>query len=286
MEGLFKPKFSTRKYRAKRRLGQTFLDILKALFLICAVLAVGAVMIYAYNYTITNPYFQIRETVVRGCNELTEKDILSLADTAVQSPNLLAINAEAISRKVGQNPWIKKVYIGRELPNRLVIEVRERKAVAVIRIGDELYLLDSDGVVFKKRENADAADLPILTGFYRNGAIDKNLLHQSLELLRHLAKTTDFPILSAVSEVHGDDEFGFSLYTNTGLCLQLGFDCYESKFKRLVPVLADLEKKNFHAAYLKIDLSDPVKITVKRSGILSPRGPIEQPSGAKNRVRA
>ena len=283
MERSFKSRFATKRYRAKRRLGNILLDVIKALLLTCAILTVSSLMIYVYNYTITIPYFRIQETVVRGCNELTEKDILSLVNVN-RSHNLLAMNAETISKRVRQNPWVKNVFIGRELPNRLVIEVRERKAVAVIKMGDGLFLLDGEGIAFKKRENVDDADLPILTGFYKDGAMDAELLQKSLALLKHLATTTEFPSINAVSEVHGDDEFGFSIYTNTGLCLQLGFDCYENKLKRLIPVMADLERKNLKSVYLNIDLSDPAKITVKRSNILSPQEPLG-PHGSKNKYR-
>jgi cell division protein FtsQ len=266
-------RFSTTRYRAKRRLGSVLLDMLKALLMVCVILVASALMIYAYNFGIMIPYFGIRETVVRGCNELTEKDILILADVK-PTYNLMAVNEEAISARVKLNPWVKNVYIGRELPDRLVIEVRERKAIAVIKMGQELFLLDGEGVAFKKRDAIDSVDLPILTGFYKDGAIDKNLMQRSLILLEHLEKKSDFPNLNAVSEIHGDRMLGFSIFTNTGLCLQVGFDCYESKFKRLIPVLADLERKNLKSVYLNIDLSDPAKITVKRSTILSPQGPV------------
>lgn len=115
-----KSTFETKKYRLRRRLKNTTRECLKAVLLAGIILTLGAAMIYGYNYVISLPYFQIRETVVRGCKELTEKDILSLASIR-PSHNLLAINSEAINRKIMTNPWIRKVYIGRELPNRLVI---------------------------------------------------------------------------------------------------------------------------------------------------------------------
>jgi cell division protein FtsQ len=273
MEKSFRSRFATTRYRIKRRMGSTLYDAMKGLLMTCVILTVSALLIYGYNVAMTIPYFGIQETVVRGCNELTEKDILTLADVK-PSYNLMAINEKAISKRVRQNPWVKNVYIGRELPGRLVIVVRERKAIAVVKKGDELLLLDIEGVAFKKRDKIDDVDLPILTGFYKDGVMDKALLQKSLVLLQHLEKTTEFPNISAVSEVHGDNMFGFSIYTNTGLCLQVGFDCYENKFKRLVPVLADLERKDVKSVYLNIDLSDPAKITVKRSNILNPQEPV------------
>lgn len=264
-----KSTFETKKYRLRRRLKNTARDCLKAALLAGIILTLGAAMIYGYSYAISLPYFQIRETVVRGCKELTEKDIILLA--AIRpSHNLLAINGEAMNRRIMTNPWIRKVYIGRELPDRLVIVVRERTAAAVVKKNDALFLMDTEGTVFKKLEPGDDADLPVLTGCFNEGKANARLLGKSLELLRFLAASTTFPTINHISEINGNEVFGFSLFTDNGLCLLLGFDSYENKLKRLVPILADLERKNPEARFLRIDASDPTKITVQRKNITKP----------------
>jgi cell division septal protein FtsQ len=91
-----------------------------------------------------------------------------------------------------------------------------------------------------------------------------------MELLRHLAKKNDYPNIKNVSEINGNERYGLSVFTNSGLCLFLGFDNYESKFKRLFPVMVDLERRNLKTGHLYIDLSDPVKITVQRREVLAP----------------
>ena len=76
---------------------------------------------------------------------MTEKDILTLA--AIRpSPNILAsLNPDAITRRTGSNPGSGRSSSGREFPDRLVIVVRERKAVALLqREAGRLDLLDSD----------------------------------------------------------------------------------------------------------------------------------------------
>ena len=72
-----------------------------------------------------------------------------------------------------------------------------------------------------------------------------------------------------------------SLFTDTGLCLQLGFDGYESKLKRLIPVMADLDRKNLKTSFLLIDLNDATKINVQQRNILEHAKPV----GAGNRYR-
>jgi cell division protein FtsQ len=75
--------------------------------------------------------------------------------------------------------------------------------------------------------------------------------------------------------------FGLSLFTDSGLCLQLGFDNYDNKLKRLAPVMADLDRRNLKPGYLLIDLSDLTKITVQRRNVLGPAAP----PGSKKELR-
>ena len=133
----------------KRRAGEVLRETGRAFLLMGGIIAVTALLLVGYDLTIRSSYFSIRETVVRGCKELTEKEILVLAGVR-PAANILTLNPEAIARRIRANPWIQEVFVGREFPDRLVILVRERKAVALLQADKGLYLLDSQGSPFKK----------------------------------------------------------------------------------------------------------------------------------------
>jgi cell division protein FtsQ len=273
MKKPFRLKLEAKKNRLKRRAGEVLREIGRALLLTGGIAAVAALLLLGFDLTIRSSYLSIRETVVRGCKELTEKDILTLA--AVRpAANILMLNPDAIARRIRANPWIREVFIGREFPDRLVIVVRERKAVALLQKEGGLHFLDSDGAPFKSLESGDEPNLPVLTGCVREGVTDEALVMKSIALLNYLADAKDIPAIGAVSEVHGNETFGLSLFTETGLCLQLGFDGHESKLKRLIPVMADLDRKNLKTSFLLIDLNDPTKINVQQRNILEPVRPV------------
>ncbi|MCE5265641.1 MAG: FtsQ-type POTRA domain-containing protein [Deltaproteobacteria bacterium] len=278
MKKFFRLQWEARKNRWRRRAGEVLREIGRSLMLIGAIVLVTAVLLVGYDRILCAPALRIRETVVKGCRELTEKEILTLA--AVRSPsNLLTINGDAVARRIRANPWIEEVFVGREFPDRLVIVVRERKSVALIGKDDGLFLLDGRGRPFKKLESGEESDLPVLTGCVRDGVIDEALVKKSLALLNDLAGIKNRPEIGNVSEIHGNETFGFSVFTDTGLCLQLGFDGYEGKLQRLAPVMADLDRKNMKAGFLLIDLSNPAKINVQRRNVLEPAAP-KKPAAA------
>ena len=261
-----------RKHRVRRRAGGVILELGQVILLMGAIVVVTTALLTGYDWVLRSPHLAVRETIVRGCKELTEKEILTLA--AVRpAANILTVNPDAIARRIRINPWIREVFIGREFPDRLVIVVRERTAVALLQREGGLHIVDSDGTPFKKLETGDEANLPVLTGFVTGGRTNDALVKKSIALLTYLAGPNGIPAIGAVSEVHGNETFGLSLFTDTGLCLQLGFDGYEGKFQRLLPVMADLDRKNLKVGFLLIDLSDPAKINVQQRNLLKPAGP-------------
>jgi cell division protein FtsQ len=268
MKNPFKSKIETQKYRLRRRSKNIFQDLLRAALLLSVVAVISAVMIYVYNFTISSPHFKIKEIIVRGGKELTEKDILSLAGIK-PSQSLLTINMETIARRIETNPWVKEVSVGRELPNRMIIEVHERTAVALVKRDKGFSLLDLDGVAFKKLGKNDEIDIPVLNGCYFEGS-DSVLFTKSLDLLKYLSTSKEFPTMKNIAEIHGHDVFGLSLFTDSGLCIRLGFDSYENKLKRLTPIMADLERRNMKLGFLLIDLNDPAKITVQSKNVSGP----------------
>ena len=112
MKTTYRLQLEAKKNRLKRRAGEVVRETARALLLMGVIVAATAVLLTAFDYVVRSPYLSIRETVVRGCKELTEKDIMALA--AVQSaPNILSLNLDAIARRIGVNPWIRNVSIGR-----------------------------------------------------------------------------------------------------------------------------------------------------------------------------
>ena len=181
---------------------------------------------------ISRPYFEIKEISVRGLKELTEKDVLASAEIK-PAQNLLAVNTDAVIRRVSANQWVKNVYIGRELPNKLVLEVQERSPLALVKQASDFYLMDGEGFVFKKMGKSDEVDLPILTGFNEQDKTKSQLFLSTLNLLKTVSDSSQYAYLGAISEIHIDDVFGLSLISDTGLYLKLGMGGFESKLKQL-----------------------------------------------------
>jgi len=264
-------RIEVQKNRLKRHAADMTKEIGAAVLLIISITVVTATLLMGFDLLLRSSFFTVRETLVKGCNEITEKDILSSARVS-PGANLLTVNKEAIIKRISSNSWVKDVFVGREFPNRLVIWIRERTAVALIEKESILYLIDNKGEIFKKLDAEEKADLPVLTGFFSGNILNRELVGKSLALLSHLKGSKEATDIGLISEVHGNETFGFSLFTNRGLCLQLGFEGYEAKLKRLSAVMDDMKRKNIQLGLMLIDLSNPEKINVQSRKTFHPEG--------------
>ena len=263
---LKKTGLKTKQNRIRRRFTTLSEDLFAATILLSAAVLLSIMFIYSYNFLISRPYFQVKEISVRGLKELTQKDILTSADIK-STQNILAVNKDAVIRRVCANQWVENVYVGRELPGKLVLEVKERTPLALVKQAGDFYLMDVKGFVFKKLSKGDEVDLPVITGIADNEQIKSPLLLSALNLLKTVSKSSEYSYLGAMSEINIDNVFGISLISETGLFLKLGTDGFENKLKKLKPVLADLENRGMKPGSLCVDLSDESKVTIKRKNV-------------------
>jgi cell division septal protein FtsQ len=257
-----------RKNRLRRRSQKILYEIYKVTLLMACVIIVSALLIFTYNFIVVSPYFQLRETVVKGAERIPREEILNLAEIKPDQ-NILTVNLKAMARRIQGNVWVKDVSIKRDLPSKLIIEVRERKPVALLKKDEAFYYIERDGVIFTKLGKDQRTDLPILTGFCRKGEDNRDRIRKSIDLLEYLSSYEEIPGLKNVSEIYDDRVFGLSLFTDSGMCLLLGFDDFERKLQRLKPILADLTRRETRG-FLIIDLNNPHKVTVQGKELPTP----------------
>ncbi len=267
MPKMLKANYEARMSRLRRRLVNSIGEYAGALSLLISIAVLSLLFIYAYSCILSAPYFKIKETPVRGLKELTEKEILTLVEIK-PGQNILAVNVDVLAKRVAVNPWIKKVYVGREYPNRLVVDVRERIPIALVKQGSDFYLMDSDGIIFKKLAQGDEVDLAIITGINVQDKIKSKLLADTLSLFKVFSGSNLYSFLGAISEAHIDEVFGLSLLTDKGLYLKMGMDDFERKLRKLALVLNDMEKRGINSNYLTVDLADAAKITIQQKSAL------------------
>jgi cell division septal protein FtsQ len=218
-----------------------------------------------YVHLLADPFFRVREVEVEGNRKIPKETLLSLI-TIEGMPNLFTVRLREIAERVESHPWIDQVKVRKIFPNKILIQVEERKPIAILQL-EELYYIDQQGVIFSRAGDRDEYNYPFLTGLTRD-VLEKDpaeatrLITKALELLRAADKEKASP-LEEISEVHMEKAFGVQCFTQAeGLEVRMGWDHFGEKLKRLSLIWSDLQKRGWSVT--SIDCSDLERMVVKR----------------------
>ena len=192
---------------------------------------------WAYGQVTTSPYLVIEDITVAGAQRVAAEEVLA-ASGIVQGRNIFYFSKDEVLARLKANPWLESVEINRELPGTIEITVKERDAIALVKL-DSLYVMDSNGVIFKKFTAEEGLDLPVVTGLSKESlaAGTENIETRLMELISVLTNRSGFNITN-VSEIKIDADYGLSLFTlDEGVRLDVGMGSFEEKLASFEKIL-------------------------------------------------
>jgi cell division protein FtsQ len=110
-------------------------------------------------------FLRISDISVEGNEHYTDDEIIKAIDIE-QGDNLFFFDRfAAISRVFAKLPYVEEVSLERQLPNKVIITVRECKALAYIAVGDENWTIDRSCKVLGKATDDELGSLIGIDGF-------------------------------------------------------------------------------------------------------------------------
>lgn len=154
---------------------------------ICVAMFIGLI---AYGFT--SPMFNITEIEVIG-NEKFEKDEYVNLSGLKLNNNIFNFRKSIVIGSIKQNAYVENVIVKRKLPNRIEIQITERKVNYLIELeNEEFAYINSQGYILEKSK--DKLPLTIITGVSTDiqNIIEGNRLNnEDLERLQDVIKIKD-----------------------------------------------------------------------------------------------
>jgi cell division protein FtsQ len=222
-----------------------------------------------WRWATTTERFALREVVVTGETRATEAELVKLGNIITGS-NLVALDTTLIERAIATHPWVRQVRVRRALPSRLLVEVTEHEAVALLSLG-ELYLVNEDATPFKRVTPTDVMDLPLVTGIDREAFLGEGRAGALAQLRRGVDVASAYAGAFAskgdgLSEVNVTLD-GVVLVTVSGQEVRLGDGDVQAGLGRLERVRNELKARSLSAEVIRLDnRSRPEWVTVQLSG--------------------
>lgn len=105
----------------------------------------------AYRYARQSWRFRIESSdqiQITGIHNVSRSQVLDVFGGDI-SRNVFSIPLVERKRQLEQIPWVQSATLMRFLPNRLKVEIRERRPVAFVQLGAKIALIDPEGVVME-----------------------------------------------------------------------------------------------------------------------------------------
>ncbi len=107
--------------------------------------------------------FEVRDIEVVGMRRVDQMKVYDMVLDHTNQPMLL-VDIGEIQRDLSSYGWIKQVRVSRQLPDKLFIEIGERKPVAVWQNNGSYKLLDDQGKVLESISEAEIGNMPVVNG--------------------------------------------------------------------------------------------------------------------------
>lgn len=215
------------------------------------------------DFVLESPYFSVREIQVRGADKVSGDEVIAMAGLR-RGMSTWNIDLAAIEKKIGRHPWVRRVFVRREFPRRVIIDVEERTPKAIVALR-KLYYVDADGVVFKEVGPGENVKLPLLTGlraeqFTAADPLTRKRIRDALRLGEMMVQRSH-----SLSEIHFAKPDRLVVYTTAyPIALHMGWGNWAEKLTRMERLLALWKGNEGRLASLDMSFRDQVVAHLRR----------------------
>jgi len=213
-----------------------------------------------------HPYFSVQQIKVKGAEKIQGSQLLKIAGLR-RGMSIWKTDLRSIEESLKSLSWVKRAVIRREFPDRVVIDLEERKAKAIIVLG-KLYYVDSGGYVFKGVEKGERVDFPLITGLGKADLVSNvTSTRRKIQRVLRLLDLTRSDSL-ALSEIHFRPDGTLVLYpVGFHVPLIMGWGDWQRKLQHLGRILAMWKGKEDRLFSLDLSFDDLI-VARRRKGRL------------------
>lgn len=116
-----------------------------------------------YSRLASKAGFEVKDVEVTGMERVDQLKVYDIV-LAEMDRSMPMVDIEKVRADLLQYGWIKDARVSRRLPDRLAVEIVERKPTAVWQRNGKYSLIDAEGTVLQNVSAAEVGELPLLNG--------------------------------------------------------------------------------------------------------------------------
>jgi cell division protein FtsQ len=221
----------------------------------------------------THRYFALTNVEVHGNHRITRGEVLQWAGVN-EGASAWDVAPDAVRARLQSHPWVRRVRVQREFPNRLRIDIKERRPIAIVQL-DELNYVDRSGHLLGPLRDGDSPDFPLITGLgeAKSPGFTAVGVRRALRLLRLCRRLDCF---DAISELHVDQDRGITIFPQRpAAAVVMGWGGWREKLARSARVFAAWKGQVERLAVVDVSFRDIVVVKLRA----------ERPAGRRSTKR-
>lgn len=241
-----------KRWAALRRFGRLTARAL----MVVLILGGGIVTAHAM---LTSPFFMVKELTIRGNDYLPEEVLRRSEGSLLRS--IFLVNLAGVRKELMKERYVKDVFIRRELPDRIFIQIEERTPFAVLRSSTGTELIDREGIVLERLDPGKGESLPVINGGNRkrNKRFDRDLARAL-----HLVETIEnygYPDLKEIREIALGLDGGPVIHpVSAAFSIRCGSGDYLQRMIRLKQVVADVVRRQWPVTVIDLRFQNQVVV--------------------------
>ena len=217
--------------------------------------------IVALVFILSSRIFDIKEINVNGISKLTKEEVISISQIP-ENTNIFALNKLKAKYRLLENSYIEDVYIKREYPSTISIEVKEKVPTFMIQFANSYIYLNNQGYMLEV--STEALPLPTLLGIkpdlsYVNpgNRLDVEDLKKINMLIQIMDISRNFELDTLITRIDITDSSNYTVYIDSeGKTVYLG-DAVDLNTKILhLKEILNQNKGKAGEIFLDLDLNE------------------------------
>lgn len=305
---------NTRRTPAKNRRGQHILDVnvrahqasrqrTQRVFGVFSVafifFGLGAGLFFggrklAQRFFLKNPDYNLAVIDVQT-DGILAPDAIAAAAQLVKGTNIFKVDLDGARARLSAIPEVDKVDVTRQLPDRVMIDVTERKPVAwvtlmhansaprdeVVSSGNSL-LIDANGILLPpKKQPTQNSHLPIIRGYsgptILGQSADGDEIRSALDLL-HAHEDSLVAARYQIEEVDLSKHFALVVTDQNGSRTMLGLDDMNKQLKKMESILEAAEQRGEKVDTINLLVENNTPVTFQHEAPPAVADPIPAPA--------
>lgn len=240
-----KNKSKTSEKKRRTASGVFFPGLVRHFFGFIGFISLSVLFILGHDIMTQGNLFAAKQILVAGNRQLSESRVLELAGIQ-PGTNIFAVNLSMARKRLLSDGWVADARIGREIPDQLVVKIREHEPLAYIDL-EKKYVMSREGTIIKEWDERDLSVLPLITGLdYSDlplgGSRSEEPFASLLSVLSVAHQANGALSLDQLGRIDVDRDLGLTLHASGPVKkVRIGFGGYAEKFKRVDRLLDHLD---------------------------------------------